>query len=349
MHIWLRDETKKGERRTPLTPTGAQKLLRAGFQISVEASANRIFPDIDYKVAGCQILASGTWRSAPKDAVIFGLKELSDGDFPLTHHHIYFAHAYKEQKGWKELLGRFVKGHGKLSDLEFLTDKNGRRVAAFGYWAGFAGTVVAIKAWSEQLKNPKKPLGMLTPYANSASCLEELKTLVSGEKPSVILIGALGRCGQGAAKVAQSLGLPLTKWDKDETLKGGPFAEILDHDIFVNCVLLHQKVPHFLTQKMLTQNRKLKVVCDVSCDPTGPVNPLPIYRDITTLFEPTRRLTNNPTPLDLIAIDHLPALLPKESSEDFESQLLPHLLDLKTGSDVWQSAEEIFVKKVKKI
>ena len=44
--------------------------------------------------------------------------------------------SYKNQNGWKEVLGRFPKGGGMLYDMEFLEDANGRRVAAFGYYAG---------------------------------------------------------------------------------------------------------------------------------------------------------------------------------------------------------------------
>lgn len=47
-----------------------------------------------------------------------------------------FAHCYKGQEGWGEVLGRFVEGKGLLYDLEFL-EKEGRRVAAFGYYAGY--------------------------------------------------------------------------------------------------------------------------------------------------------------------------------------------------------------------
>ena len=48
------------------------------------------------------------------------------------------------------MLGRFVRGGGQLFDIEFLVDENGRRVAAFGYWAGFAGAAVAVKTWCGQ-------------------------------------------------------------------------------------------------------------------------------------------------------------------------------------------------------
>ncbi len=44
---------------------------------------------------------------------------------------------YKGQAGWDKVLARYARGGGALLDLEFL-EKNGRRVAAFGYWAGFA-------------------------------------------------------------------------------------------------------------------------------------------------------------------------------------------------------------------
>ncbi len=58
-----------------------------------------------------------------------------------------FAHCYKQQAGWKEILSRFVIGKGLLLDLEFLVDEKGRRVAAFGYHAGFAGSALGIDLW----------------------------------------------------------------------------------------------------------------------------------------------------------------------------------------------------------
>ena len=45
-------------------------------------------------------------------------------------------------------LRRFRDGGGTLYDLEYLTDENGRRMAAFGYWAGYAGAAVSLKAWA---------------------------------------------------------------------------------------------------------------------------------------------------------------------------------------------------------
>ena len=57
-----------------------------------------------------------------------------------------FGHAYKGQPDGQKLLSRFAAGGGILYDLEYLTDETGRRVAAFGYWAGFAGAAFGAGA-----------------------------------------------------------------------------------------------------------------------------------------------------------------------------------------------------------
>ena len=199
MHIWLRSETKLGERRTPLTPGAVRILIENDFQVTVESSENRIFSDDDYKKAGCELGPSESWKNAPKDAWILGLKELPLDRFPLTHKHIYFAHAYKYQKGWLELLKRFENGKGVLYDLEYLTDDAGRRVAAFGYWAGFAGAAVALMVWQYQKTNPKLVFPKLTPFENVESFIKTVSFKGPAEKyrdprgdPEVVLFSPLG-------------------------------------------------------------------------------------------------------------------------------------------------------------
>lgn len=66
----------------------------------------------------------------------------------------------------------------------------------------------------------------------------------------------------------------IVRWDMAETAKGGPFKEITDSDIFVNCIYLNSQIPHFVNRESLDDtNRKLSVVCDVSADTTNPFNP----------------------------------------------------------------------------
>ncbi len=351
-HLWLRDESKSFERRTPLTPGDANRLIRAGFQLTVESSPARIFPDAEYRTAGCTPAASGSWRAAPKHAFILGLKELPEEEAPLVHRHIYFAHVYKNQAGWEKLLSRFVRGNGLLLDLEYLTDDRGRRVAAFGKWAGFSGAALGVDLWSHLQLNGGAPYPKIPEYHDR----NQLVTAVKGRldqamrqvnrKARVLIIGSRGRCGGGALEFLKSVGLleTATGWDLAETAKGGPFAEILDFEILVNCVLVQGALPPFLTEAMLESSGsgRLRVISDVSCDPKSPFNPLPVYQETTTFQHPVLRLKQG---ILLTAIDHLPALLSRESSEDFSAQLFPSLLELETGSAVWSRAAELFQEK----
>jgi hypothetical protein len=82
-----------------------------------------------------------------------------------------------------------------------------------------------------------------------------------GRLPRVLVIGALGRCGTGACDLAVQVGLPedlIVRWDMAETAAGGPFPQLLDVDILVNCIYLSQKIPPFITIDMLHAARVLQ-------------------------------------------------------------------------------------------
>ncbi len=353
--IWLRAETKPFEQRSPLTPDAAARLVDAGFQVCVEAAPQRCFDDASYREFGCRIVETGSWPTAPREAFVLGLKELPDDDTPLTQNHIYFAHAYKQQTGWQDVLRRFKRGQGRLYDLEFLVDETGRRIAAFGYWAGYAGAALAIEAWCGQQKGKTPPLDPITASSDRGSLQENLKAALAqaARRPRVIVLGALGRSGRGAGDCAAELDLETERWDLEETRAGGPFPKILDHEIFINCVLLTEPIPPFITPEGINRpGRQLTVISDVSCDPNSAANPVPLYDQATTFDRPSLRILAGETPLDLIAIDHLPSLVPKEASEEFSGQLLPALLCLADLSDadgpqdgVWQRALQIFEEK----
>lgn len=347
-HFWLRAEAKPLEERRALSPANAAILVKQGHQVTVERSEQSIFDDQAYVDAGCTCVAEGSWqRCAPPEAYILGLKELPEADTALHHRHIYFAHAYKGQQGWQDILKRFRKGGGELLDLEYLTDHSGRRVAAFGYWAGFAGAAVAIEAWCAQQN--RDSLTNLSSHPNQQDMVAHLRGCLGGRSPRVMVIGALGRCGHGARDVAEQLELEVTAWDCEETQAGGPFPEILEHDIFINCVFVNHPIPPFLTcAELKLAGRKLSVICDVSCDPTSNFNPLPIYDSCTDFSDPCLRIIDGQPGLDLIAIDHLPSLLPAESSHDFSSQLLPSLLEIQDDPNrVWRRARQFFDDKTK--
>eukprot|EP01012_Entosiphon_sulcatum_P023048 TRINITY_DN28029_c0_g1_i1.p1 TRINITY_DN28029_c0_g1~~TRINITY_DN28029_c0_g1_i1.p1 ORF type:complete len:378 (+),score=68.79 TRINITY_DN28029_c0_g1_i1:43-1176(+) len=366
LHVWLRDEMKKGERRTAITPQDAKVLLAAGLRVTVEQSELRCWPITEYMAVGCDVAASGTWQTLPadEDLLVVGLKELADGSEPLPHKFIHFAHCFKKQAGWKEMLRRFTAGNGTLYDLEYLTDANGRRLIAFGVSAGFVGMAFGLYAWIHQMLGDAGvpwPSTGATHFPSNQELVDHVRPLLAqaiakngGVAPKVFVIGALGRCGRGATDFATRAGLSvddLILWDMKETAPGGPFPELLQATIFLNCILFDPNVPSppFLTRELLQRpGRKLSVLVDVSCDTSNPNHPVPVYDDATSFDAPcTRVLTaSEDAPVfDVVAIDHLPSFVPTDSSAEFSAGLARLILDFRADSDgVWGRARSIFEK-----
>ena len=126
---------------------------------------------------------------------------------PISHTHIQFAHCYKAQEGWADVLSRFDAGGGTLYDLEFLQDSHGRRVAAFGFHAGFAGAAAGALALAAYREGEE--LGPLKPFDNETAMVDRVKAALgkNGTKVKALVIGALGRCGRGAVDLLQKIGL----------------------------------------------------------------------------------------------------------------------------------------------
>jgi len=118
-HIWIRAEERPNEQRVGVTPGGVTALVQAGFQVTLEEDPSRAIALADY--TGCSLAATGSWRTAPKDAIIFGLKELPDDDNPLVHRHIMFGHAYKGQPDGARLLERFNRGGFMIWNISPMT------------------------------------------------------------------------------------------------------------------------------------------------------------------------------------------------------------------------------------
>jgi saccharopine dehydrogenase (NAD+, L-lysine forming) len=330
---WVRNEANPDELRAPIAPSDAARLIEGGDTVTVERSPQRIFPIDEYAAAGCTITDVGTWSDAPLETVVIGLKEPAAVPAALRHRHVFFGHAYKGQAGARQLLDRFATGGGTLFDLEYLTGDDGRRVAAFGYWAGYAGAALAVLHHRGAL-----PVPLL---ATARESLDDQLRRPAGGETAALVIGALGRSGTGARHALAVAGAAVTGWDLAETRELNRPA-LLAHDLLVNTVISIGPGTPFLTAADLTDDtRRLTVVSDVTCDFTSASNRLPVYDRATTWAEPWRPLHGRP-PLDLIAIDNLPSLLPRESSTAFSADLLPHLAVFGDDPPIWQRVRAVF-------
>jgi saccharopine dehydrogenase (NAD+, L-lysine-forming) len=324
-HVWVRSEARETERRAPLVPADARRLREAGFRVTVEHSPQRVFTIDEYAAAGAEAAETGSWTEAPGDAFVLGIKELPDAPAALVHRHIYFAHAFKGQSDAAFTLGRFQEGGGRLLDIEYLTDDNGKRVVAFGYWAGYVGAALGVLHLAGDLETPLHPM-------EKAELDARLVTAGHGGVNTALALvtGARGRSGRGAQAALATAGLAVTRWDRKETRDLHKQA-LLGHDVLVNCVVTHVPATPFVVAEDLEHERRLRLLADITCDVTSDTNMLPVNTAITTWSDPVRRLHpggGENGPLDVIAIDNLPSLLPREASEGFSADLTPHLLGL---------------------
>src|SRR5205814_940860 len=147
-------------------------------------------------------------------------------------------------------------------------------------YAGFAGAALGVKAWAWQLAHPDQPLPNVKAFTNGRGYYlneEELLNQIRGDiidgekilgrKPTVMVLGALGRCGVGAVDLYTKAGIPssnITQWDLDETKdRHGPYEEIVAHDIFLNAIYLSEPIPPFINNELLAKpGRSLSVVVD---------------------------------------------------------------------------------------
>ena len=338
-HLWVRAEVRPTERRAPVVPDDVRRLVAAGFAVTVEESAQRAFDILAYAEAGASVVPTGSWVEAPDDVVVVGIKELPGEPVELRHRHVFFAHALKGQSDAATVLHRFRTGGGTLLDIEYLTDPAGRRLVAFGYWAGYVGAALGVLHLAGALEAPLQPLDQHGLDARLLAATEQ----VAGSRS--VVTGALGRSGTGACDALGVAGLLPGRWDRKESADLGDHG-LVDHDLLVNCVGLSAPAPPFLVPADLDAPRRLRLVSDVTCDVTSDKNMIQVNDAITTWDEPVRTVRGRSgVGLDVIAIDNLPSLLPREASIGFSEELTVQLLglaDLTRPTGPWVAAETAF-------
>ncbi|MCQ5170019.1 hypothetical protein NE660_10260, partial [Streptococcus oralis] len=101
------------------------------------------------------------------------------------------------------------------STLVIFQKFQGRRVAAFGFYAGFAGAALGVRDWAfKQTHSDDEDLPAVSPYPNEKALVKDVtkdykEALATGaRKPTVLIIGALGRCGSGAIDLLHKVDIP---------------------------------------------------------------------------------------------------------------------------------------------
>lgn len=315
-NIIIRREYKINEFRVPLIPIDCKKCSEIGITVYVEKSSQRCIPDEDYKNNGCILIEDFTVLVLPKnETLVIGIKELDYSNSRLLPWcHLYFTHIFKNQVGSEEIIAKLESNRSVVYDYEYFLNKNQKRIIAFGYWAGFIGTALGLlqyyyKSINQDIKN-------LKPYKDASILFEEVEYFKHFfRKINIGIIGVNGRSGKGSRFLLERLGLlnihGYSRASDKEPLK--------QHNIIINCIKLSPEDNDiFISDEKLHNFEKLGVIVDVSCDILAINNPIRLNYQGTTFETPVYKINDK---LDIIAIDNLPSLLPKDSSEEFSAKL----------------------------
>ena len=310
MIIYLRAETYQNEYRVPLVPDDIKTLISHGHTIYVESSSRyRIFADSDYEVVGVKITQSPWWEQS-SDTLIIGLKTLDNLDKLNKHTHVYFSHSYRGQSEAHTILTAFAQSRSTLYDLEYFHTPAGKRVLAFGLYAGQVGAILGLTQHYNR-SHGKPDIQELKPWLSRREMIESCKSA----KPRILLIGG-GRCAQGVKDILDEHRICYTQ------LPRGDQPDMNAYDIVFNCILLDPQYNEMWIKSTDIITKPLLIV-DISCDYNKPNNPIAIYKSGTTFQAP---VFNYNKYISIIAIDNLPSLLPRDSSSEFSNRLTDLLL-----------------------
>lgn len=309
----IREQKNPPDNRVPLSPGVCAALKNKGIEVIVESSPDRCFSDEEYRKEGIEIS-----DDLSDCNVLMGVKEVPIEHLIENKTYFFFSHTIKEQAHNRKLLQAILKKNIRLIDYEVLTDASGKRVIAFGEFAGMVGAHNALWTFGQRTKL------FSLPRMKDLSGYYEAKEIYSQSKfpPSKIVLTGQGRVGQGAALVLNDMGIKkidprdflnkkfdypvythLGTKDYVKTRNNTPFEKSEYYkfpnrfentfikyagvsDIFINGIFYNKAAPPFFTsEEMRTSDFKIKVIADVTCD-IAPESSVPSTLFASTISDP---------------------------------------------------------------
>ncbi|CAH8274505.1 unnamed protein product [Arabidopsis lyrata] len=180
----LAETANKWERRTPLTPSHCARLLRGGkdrtgiSRIVVQPSGKRIHHDALYEDVGCEIS-----DDLSDCGLILGIKQPELEMILPERAYAFFSHTHKAQKENMPLLDKILSERVTLCDYELIVGDHGKRLLAFGKYAGRAGLVDILHGLGLRYLS----LGYSTPFLSLGSSY--MYSSLAAAKAAVISVG----------------------------------------------------------------------------------------------------------------------------------------------------------------
>jgi len=366
----LRETKNPPDRRVPLTPAQCLTFQERFPQkeLYIQPSFIRGFEDQEYRY-----LELDMKEDLSDCDVLLGIKEVDYTTFLPGKTYMFFSHVGKKQPHNRRMLQEIVKKKITLIDYEYLTDYNGKRIIAFGRWAGMVGAYNGLRA--RGLRNDTFTLKPAHECHDMEEMFSGLKRLEL--KPKKILITGGGRVAQGAMETLRTLNIrevnpqEFLEKDFDEPVlarldphdyvqhKHGkafdlhhffrhpgeyestfkPYQKVTD--LYIACHYWDPKSPLFITQEdMKEPDFKISVIADVSCDVEGPIASTLRASTIADPFYDYNPQTGQEEPpfsgknnVTVMAVDNLPGELPRDASQEFGQTLLDEVFPYLLGHD----------------
>ncbi len=369
--IGLLKETKTPpDKRVAIPPAQAAELMKRFPNVTVVAQPSdyRCFRNDEFIAAGVKLQ-----EDVSDCDLLIGVKEVKIAALMPNKAYLFFAHVAKKQPHNREMLQAIVEKGITLLDHEYLTDTQGIRLVAFGYWAGAVGAYNALRGYGQRTnKYILKPAHQCHDYQEMIAGLRAVSL-----RPKKILVTGGGRVATGAMSVFKEVGIRevspgdflathfnepvvcrIDPWHYAKRKDGKPFdweswanapteyeSAFLPFtkvtDILVTGHFWDFRSPNFFSKAdMHSPDFRIKVIADVSCDIPGPI---PSTHRATTIAEPFYDYNpsteqeeapfSNCSNICMMTVDNLPGELPRDASTDFGRTLVDKVIPHFLGND----------------
>ncbi|MCC6282372.1 MAG: alanine dehydrogenase, partial [Saprospiraceae bacterium] len=195
----IREGKVPSDARTPLSPAQcAQVQASLPVHIVVQPSPVRCFKDEEYTVQGIELQ-----EDISDCDIILGVKEVPVDWLIPEKNYLFFSHTIKKQPYNRPLLLAALSRKIRLMDYEVLTNENGERLVAFGYYAGVVGAHNALWTWGKRSGDFELPRMCEThDYAEILQAYQQTHL-----PPLRIVLTGSGRVASGAAKNLLDMGI----------------------------------------------------------------------------------------------------------------------------------------------
>ena len=143
----IREGKVPTDKRVPLIPEHVVQLVHENseFEVCLQESEIRCYDNSSYRDLGIEVK-----EDISACDILLGVKEVPIPELIEGKTYLFFSHTTKEQPYNRELLKEILKKKITLIDYEGLTDQNGKRIVAFGRYAGIVGAYNGLLTYGKK-------------------------------------------------------------------------------------------------------------------------------------------------------------------------------------------------------